>query len=456
MNRRFVLAIVLAIPLSDALGQTGPDLDLRARLKAKVDAIRAIDTHDHLPPFDQIRGRVETPQGKGLTLFGILSNGYLPQLTSIPVREPGQAFDPWWAKAESALDNVRATGFYRYNQIALRDLHGVDLNSMTDDQARELDRKIFEKDRDEKWITEVITQRANIALMVNDPYWGRFDFAPYYPFEAQVLNVTTLLDGFHPSEYSGKPSDDPYLFARKQGLPVETLGDYLLVLDALFREAKSRGVVGLKSTRAYQRTLAFENVSRPRAEQAFGRKRSELSPEQVKDFEDFIMWQLVKRGARFGLPFQIHTGHGRLQGSNPLLLLDLIEANPDTKFVLFHGGYPWVGETGAILHRHSFHVWLDSVWLPNISPTMARRALHEWLEMMPSNRILWGADAHHAEGIYGATSMTREVVAEVLAEKVERGDLTEPQADRIARQILRENALEIFPTLKERAGADRR
>ncbi|MGE3819500.1 MAG: amidohydrolase family protein, partial [Isosphaeraceae bacterium] len=341
MNRIFGMIVVLAATASSAPGQSEIRTDLQARLRARVFAIRAIDTHDHLPPFDRLFGRIETGRGKRLTLFGILSNGYLPQLTSIPAREPEQPFDAWWARAKSSFDDVRATGFYRYNQIALRDLYGVDLNDLTDEQARDLDQRIIENDRDDAWVNRVITERANIALMVNDPYWGRFDFAPYYPFEAQVLNVTTLLDGFHPSEYAGKPSDDPYGFARRKGLPVETLDDYLRVLDALFAEAKSHGAVGLKTTRAYQRTLAFANVPQPRAERAFGRRRSELSPEEVKDFEDFIMWQLTKRSARFGLPFQIHTGHGRLQGSNPLLLMDVIEANPDTKFVLFHGGFPW-------------------------------------------------------------------------------------------------------------------
>jgi predicted TIM-barrel fold metal-dependent hydrolase len=117
---------------------------------------------------------------------------------------------------------------------------------------------------------------------------------------------------------------------------------------------------------------------------------------------------------------------------------------------LFHGGYPWVGETGAIVLRHGRHVWIDSVWLPTISPTMARRALHEWLEVMPSDHILWGADCNHAEGIYGATIATRAALAEVLAEKVDRGDLAEDHAARIGRQILRENALSLFPQLKAR------
>jgi hypothetical protein len=109
-----------------------------------------------------------------------------------------------------------------------------------------------------------------------------------------------------------------------------------------------------------------------------------------------------------------------------------------------------VGATGAIVLRHGSHVWVDSVWLPTISPTMARRALHEWLEVMPSDRLMWGADCNHAEGIYGATVTTRRVLAEVLTEKVERGELLEEHALRIGRQVLRENALKLFPQLRGR------
>jgi predicted TIM-barrel fold metal-dependent hydrolase len=89
---------------------------------------------------------------------------------------------------------------------------------------------------------------------------------------------------------------------------------------------------------------------------------------------------------------------------------------------------------------------------------MAKRAYHEWLEMVPSDRILWGADCKHAEGIYAATVLTRQCLAEVLAEKVDRGALREEHAQHIGRQILRENALKLFPKLRKRlwkTGQDR-
>ena len=146
------------------------------------------------------------------------------------------------------------------------------------------------------------------------------------------------------------------------------------------------------------------------------------------------------------MPFQVHTGDARVQGSSPMLLVNVIEQNPDTKFILFHGGYPWVGETGAIAMKHS-NVWIDSCWLPTLSYTMAKRAFQEWLDAVPSDRIMWGADTVDAEGIYGATETTRRCLAEALAEKVERGELSESVANQIGQQILRDNALKLFPRL---------
>ena len=79
---------------------------------------------------------------------------------------------------------------------------------------------------------------------------------------------------------------------------------------------------------------------------------------------------------------------------------------------------------------------------------MARRAYQEWLDAVPSDRIMWGADTVDAEGIYGATEITRRCLAEALADKVNRGELRESHAIGIGRQIMRENALKLFPKLK--------
>lgn len=422
------------------------------RIKSALDRVRAIDTHDHLRPFREIPGRVKTDQGEGMTLHSIFGTGYYRWINPLSPWQEGESFDQWWERAQHDFDNARATSFYRYLMPAFTDLYGVDFDTITTDQARELNQKVFANYKDQKWLVDVIRNRANIALMFVDPYWSRLELFPHYEWTVPLLNVTTLVDGYHESQYNN-PLDSPYAFAAKRKLPIGTLDEYLAVLDAIFREAKAGGAVCLKSTLAYVRTLHYEKVTKETAAGIFGKKRGELTQEQVKQFQDFIFWRLCELSAKHDLPFQIHTGQARIQGSNPMLLVDLIEANPNTKFILFHGGFPWVGETGVIVMKYPRHVWIDSVWLPTLSYTMAKRAFHEWLEVMPSNRIMWGADDATAEAIYGATEMTRRCIAEVLAEKVAAGDLHEQQALRVGRQILRDNALELFTQLKPRAGA---
>jgi len=432
-----------------AWGQNTRQTTTYHRIKRGLNKVPAIDTHDHLRPFDELPGLQQTPGGRGMTLASLWRNSYYTWYNPLTVRSPEMDFDTWWQQAKPDFRNARATSFYQYQLPAFRDLYGVNFNEISDRAARDLDQRIFNNYKDPKWLYQVITERANIELMFVDPYWARYRFTRGYPFEVMVLNVTPLLRGFHESEFPNA-MDNPYEFARKHGLPLDSLDNYLQVLDRLFLEARDRGAVCLKSTVAYQRTLNFDQVTREQASAVFGRRGAQLTPAEIKTFEDYIMWQLCERSARYELPFQIHTGQARIQGSNPMLLMNMIEGHPKTKFILFHGGYPWIGETAVIVQKHYWHVWVDSVWLPMLSYSTAKRAFHEWLDAMPSNRIMWGADCTHAEGIYGATEFTRRCLAEVLAEKVDRGDLAEKHARRIGRQILRDNALELFPQLKLR------
>ena len=408
-----------------------------------------IDTHDHLKPFDQLHPYVETENGRGINLYGVWGRSYWgSQYKRLTPWTPGGPFNEWWSKAKSDFDDARALSQYRYQLPAFRDLYGIDFEQITDEQAADLNRRIFENYRDQKWLYHVVTERANIELMLNDRYWAALDFQTYYPFEAIILNVGRLLSrGFHPSEFE-EPSQDPYRFAREQGLQIESLDDYVLVVDRVFQTAKEHGAVGLKLHT--KRSLRFDNVEKERAARAFGRPRKELSPQQIGNFENFMMWRLAELSAKHDLPFQIHTG-AHLAASNPLLLENLIAGNPQTKFILFHGGFPWVSETGAIGYEPDLsNVWIDSCWLPLLSYEMAKRGFHEWLDVVASDRITWGADAEYAEGIYGATETTRRVLGEVLAERVDQGNLREEDALRIGRQILRDNALKLFPRLKER------
>lgn len=449
MKSRVILCFVGCLALFTADRAAADDIkksDLFRRIKASIDAVPAIDTHDHLRPFNEIPFRDETDRGLGMTLHSVWQGSYYPWINKLSDWPKGASFDEWWRIARHDFDDARATSFYRYLLPAFRDLYGVDFESMTDEQARDLNDRIFDNYRDSRWLDDVVTRRANIELMFIDPYWARLKFEKSHRYAVVVLNVTEMVKGTHPTQFAS-PLDSPYEFAKRESLPIETLDDYLAVIDTIFARALAADAACLKTTLAYQRSLRFENVPREQAESLFGRQKADLTSDEQRDFEDFMFWRLCELSAKHGLPFQIHTGQARVQGSNPMLLVDLIAANPQTKFILFHGGFPWVGETGVIAMRHK-NVWIDSVWLPTLSYTMAKRAYQEWLEMVPSDRIMWGADTVQAEGIYAATEFTRQCLAEALAEKVDRGELNEQQAAHIGRQIMRDNALKLFPRLR--------
>lgn len=446
------LSAVLTLAAGLLNAQNTRDTATYRRIKAALDAVPAIDTHDHLFPFEKLPGLVETPKGRGMNLSSLWRNSYLGWINPISGWPASGSFEDWWSKAKDDFDLVRAASFYRYTQVAIQDLYGIDFDVITDAQARELNDRIFANYQDQRWLYHAVTERANIELMLNDPHWGPLELTTYYPFEVLVFRVNSLIRGLNPSRF-GNPKDNLFLFAQKDGIALKTLDDYLALLDRLFQRAKAAGAVCLKTTVAYERSLRFENAPKAAAMVAFGKTPDKLTPQQITAFEDFIMWRLCELSAKYELPFQIHTGHARIQGSNPMLLVDLIAANPKTKFILFHGGFPWIGETGMIVMKsmqNARNVWIDSVWLPTISYSTAKRAFHEWLEVMPSDRILWGADCNHAEGIYGATEFTRRCLAEVLSEKVDRGDLQETHALQIGRNVLRDNALALFPPLKDR------
>lgn len=445
--RALLLFIIILLPLP-CFGQDAKATEVYRRLKKWLDSVPAIDTHDHLRPFADIPHRVRTPQGEGINLYSVWAGSYYGWTNPVINWPASGNFEEWWQAMQPGFADARATSFYRYVLPAFRDLYGVDFDTLSAADAAKLNERIFTNYKDERWLHEVITKRANIELMLIDPYWARLQFEKAYPFAVPLLNVTTLMRGSHPSQFE-LAMDNPYRFAQRNGLKTETLEDFLVVIDQIFAEAKAGGAVCLKSTQAYERTLDYQNVPKERAAKAFGKPRFEISPAEQKDFEDFMFWRVLEFSAKYDLPFQIHTGQARIQGSNPMLLVDAIQANPKTKFILFHGGYPWVGETGVIGQKCK-NVWIDSVWLPTLSYTMAKRAYQEWLEAFPSDRIMWGADTVQAEGIYGATEFTRQCLAEALAEKVLRGELIEKHALRIGQQILRDNALKIFPSLKDR------
>lgn len=118
--------------------------------------------------------------------------------------------------------------------------------------------------------------------------------------------------------------------------------------------------------------------------------------------------------------------------------------HPRTRFLLMHLAYPWARDLlgMALIYRN---IWIDLCWAPLLSPTLFRQSLHEAIEVLPDeSRMMIGGDNWHAEETYGAMTLARRILGEVLEEKIGSGYFTEADAQRLAPKILSENANAFF------------
>jgi hypothetical protein len=109
-----------------------------------------------------------------------------------------------------------------------------------------------------------------------------------------------------------------------------------------------------------------------------------------------------------------------------------------------HISYPYQGEL-SVLAKTFPNVCADFTWAHIVSPTAAQLALHEFLEMIPADKIFgYGGDYRYPELSYGHLVIARKNIAKVLAEKVVAGFCSEEEAMEIAKLLLLENPLRFF------------
>src|SRR5205814_8058572 len=78
-------------------------------LKKSLDAVPAIDTHDHVYPFDRNPAFLDTDKGRGVNLASLWLFSYFGWTNRLTPWTPGGSFDQWWAKAKDDFRDARAT-----------------------------------------------------------------------------------------------------------------------------------------------------------------------------------------------------------------------------------------------------------------------------------------------------------------------------------------------------------
>ncbi len=433
------------------------------RIKAYIDTMKVINAHEHQ------RIRREYKEQK-FTFYTNLGSSYLrsdlvsagaPEFNPEVINQGN--LDELWDMYGHYLDLCRNTSYYGQFLRGFQVLYGFDAPYFTKESIASLSQKIASNYRNvDEWYAKAFAQ-AGFEIMIVDPYWDPFDIDLDPRYFALAFNIDGIvwdaaerkrmtvekdpvikgwIEGFY-------FQNTVYKSAQKDDFAINNFDDYLAYSDILFQKALEKKAVTVKNSLAYVHSLDYADVPYEKAKALFNKSAtSSLSDEEKKAIQDFMFHWIIKKSSKYNLPIQIHVGYlagnaNILENSRPTKLNNLFISYPEVKFVLFHGAYPWTGEFAA-LGKMFPNVYLDLVWLPQISREAAIRTFDEMLDTVPYNKFFWGGDCSLIEEAVGSLEFGKDVVAQVLAARVKKGHMTEEVALDVALKIFRENAIHFF------------
>ncbi len=417
-------------------------MDTYSHLFDHIQALNIIDTHEHLP-FESERPQETDVLAEWLIHYfscDLVSAGLNDNDLSI-VRDSRQAIKNRWQIVQPYWHAAESTGYGRALAIAARDLYGVDtINSQTIEQLNENFTAARKAGEHYKF---VLKEKSRIALSVVDPMP-----IPYKETDDPFVFAMRAHDFICPTHYRQMRSA-----GAEVGIGVHTLTDWMEATRRHIEKhltANTRAVC-LKNALAYERSLLYEKVTYSDAEKAFNELfNNENLPDWrppikvAKVFSDWMMHFVCRVADDNQLVYQIHTGLQEGNGniiydSNPTLLSNLFLEYQNVRFDVFHMGYPYIMELGN-LAKNFQNVFINMCWGHIISPEAARRALVEWLDAVPANKIsAFGGDYCFVDGVYGHQLLARQNVAAALTQKVTDGSISLSRAEEIATWLFIDN-----------------
>jgi len=409
-----------------------------------TDSTSILDVHEHHIPEILLNPKVNL-----LQLFQQSYAGWT-QARPYPLPSERRDSDPMLSETDSTtwealtpfLEQSGSNSFVRNLTRGILDLHGPGDENITRENWERIDVKVRQQHAKSFWVYQVLEQ-AGIESLITDPYTdplleARQALGKQYH---SVVRINSFACGWHVDSRDHNGNSGQGLL-RRTGFEVKNFADYLAALEKLVEGMRSRHQVALKNALAYDRSLDFDEPDEKLAGQAWG--KSSPSPAEQKAFGDLVVDHFCRLAAKYDLPMQMHLGTALIRGSHPMNVTGLIERHPRTRFLLMHLAYPWSRDLlgMAFVYRN---IWLDLTWSWLLSPSYFKSALHEAIEILPDeSRLMLGGDNWHVEETFATMRRARNLINEVLNEKVAADYFSGADAQRLAAKILRENALQFF------------
>ena len=411
-----------------------------------INRLTIIDTHEHLPAFEHRRADNDVI-AELLTHYlsvDLVSAGLpkedlrLATGSTLSAAEKWQLIAPFW-------EVCRYTGYCRAVELSIREIYGVEkINADTIEVLNDAYRRGFQEEHYKK----VLKDKCKIELSILDDVRGCGDLQ----CDKDYFILSNRLD----SMIFPKTGEDIVFLEKATGITISTFENYLQACETRLEQYRTVSHI-CKLGIAYSRSLSFPRATRQEAEAGFHKLFSSgyyIDKEEqtyccTPAFTNYMLRFFLSLMQERGMILQVHTGIQEGNGnilahSNPANLNELFLEYPKVKFDLFHIGYPYQNELGALCKMFP-NVYADMCWAHIISPVGARRALSEWLELFSYKKISgFGGDYLLIDGVYGHSVIARKNIAEVLSEKVTDGLFDIDTACSIGKALLYDNPKEIF------------
>jgi predicted TIM-barrel fold metal-dependent hydrolase len=321
--------------------------------------------------------------------------------------------------------------------------------------------KAREGTRFDEWVlgrAGIEVMLANRVAMGDGVQPPRFRWVPYVDALLFPLDTAGLAAG-SPDRRLFFPMEDRlrarYLSeAHLAAMPKDLAGYLAKVVTPTLERQRAGGAVAEKFEIAYLRGFDFADVSEAEAAAVYGRwvGKTGVSEAEYKVLEDFLFRYIAGECGRLGMAVHLHTmsgggGYFHVGGANPMLLEPLFNDARlrKTKFVMLHGGWPFVREAGALLQKPNVYLDLSQESLSFPARTLSGW-LREWLETFPE-KVLFGTDGYPYSDALGWEESTwiaarngRTALGLALTGMMRDGEITRERADQIARMVMRGNA----------------
>lgn len=350
------------------------------------------------------------------------------------------------------LPHIQNTSCFWGVRIILRDLYGWS-EPITADNWEKLDAAIRERADDRAWQREII-RRSNIAKLTTELARrcdGSDDDILHYSMEWAFFTRTqrgefdTAL--FELERCWGHPPGSPIPHGAGSrpatDRVIRTLDD-LHAAMAHFVDQLARSDV-LSIATHISTDLRFRPVTDAEMAAALAR-RSEAGPQERDVYASYIheafLTALEPHAERILFQFSFaaeplpHETGSIVPQRAISDLADVAARHPKVRFLSFVSSRH-ANQSLCTLCRELPNMALAGYWWHNFFPGAIRQVMEERLDMLPTNRqVGFFSDAYAIEWTYAKSTMVRNLLAQVLAQKVRQGQYTRDEALAVARAIL--------------------